>query len=323
MRWNARRWFLLLAVVLSQCTLSPSHLPQPTAPPWPSPVPFVFPSPTASPTWPPLPTGTPPPPTPTPVYYTIRPGDTFSELALRFGVSVEALQKANPDLNPNALPVGATVVIPLDPTHVPGLATPTPPAGLNLGPVACYPTAENGAWCLAAVTNTTDSDWLHVTARLTVALLTEQGTWTYREGTLLSLAQRVPAGTSRPLVAYFPPPWAAHWRTFASVNQALPLAEAARKARFPEVTWTWQAVADPAGLWVRLQGQWKVTGQASWVRLVAWAVDDTGQVVAARAWTWEGPWPAESEQAFDALYLYLLTPTAAQVHVVVEAVHVP
>lgn len=43
----------------------------------------------------------------------IGPGDTFSRLADRYGVSVRALQTANPAFNPAALPLGKTMTIPL------------------------------------------------------------------------------------------------------------------------------------------------------------------------------------------------------------------
>lgn len=45
-------------------------------------------------------------------YHTIRPGDTFSEIALRYHVSQTALQKANPGIDPNRIPAGGVLVIP-------------------------------------------------------------------------------------------------------------------------------------------------------------------------------------------------------------------
>lgn len=52
---------------------------------------------------------------PTPVSgptYVVQPGDTLFAIARQFGVTLEALQAANPAINANALPVGATLVIP-------------------------------------------------------------------------------------------------------------------------------------------------------------------------------------------------------------------
>lgn len=44
--------------------------------------------------------------------YTIQSGDTLLDIAFEYDVSVEALLKANPDLNPSALRIGEEIVIP-------------------------------------------------------------------------------------------------------------------------------------------------------------------------------------------------------------------
>ncbi|MBL8046335.1 MAG: peptidoglycan DD-metalloendopeptidase family protein [Anaerolineales bacterium] len=44
--------------------------------------------------------------------YVVQPGDTLFAIARQFGVTLEALQAANPTVNANALQVGATLVIP-------------------------------------------------------------------------------------------------------------------------------------------------------------------------------------------------------------------
>ena len=44
--------------------------------------------------------------------YTVKSGDTFWNLAIRFNTSVEAIQKANPTVNPNALQIGQVICIP-------------------------------------------------------------------------------------------------------------------------------------------------------------------------------------------------------------------
>lgn len=44
--------------------------------------------------------------------YTVRRGDTFYGIARRYGTSAEALAVANPDLNPENLPVGRRIVVP-------------------------------------------------------------------------------------------------------------------------------------------------------------------------------------------------------------------
>ncbi|SNS40535.1 LysM domain-containing protein [Anaerovirgula multivorans] len=53
---------------------------------------------------PPCPTGTTP--------YTIRSGDTFFNLAARYNTTVEAIRRANPTVNPDALQIGQLICIP-------------------------------------------------------------------------------------------------------------------------------------------------------------------------------------------------------------------
>jgi LysM repeat protein len=44
--------------------------------------------------------------------YTIQAGDTFFTLAQRFGTTVQAIQQANPGVNPNNLQIGQQICIP-------------------------------------------------------------------------------------------------------------------------------------------------------------------------------------------------------------------
>ena len=56
----------------------------------------------------------PPAPSPTPAYitYTIQPGDTLSEIALRYGTTVSALAALNNIADPNLIYAGNTIRIP-------------------------------------------------------------------------------------------------------------------------------------------------------------------------------------------------------------------
>lgn len=71
-----------------------------------------------------------PTPTPTPQgrrTHLIRPGETLTTIALRYGVSVNALMEANSLTNSDFLSTGQELIIPDEPTATPGpTATPTP-----------------------------------------------------------------------------------------------------------------------------------------------------------------------------------------------------
>jgi LysM repeat protein len=81
----------------------------------------------------PLPTPTPPVPVPSPTStYTIKSGDTLDSIAAALGITVSALEAANPTVNPNNLQVGSQITIPSTTTTTPApisTPVPTPPAG--------------------------------------------------------------------------------------------------------------------------------------------------------------------------------------------------
>ncbi len=115
---------------------APPQTDTPSPTPWPTPWPYLSPTPTLAPPTVTFPAGTPAPPTPTPIVYVIQKGDTLSAIAARYGVSVEALLQANPGLDPQALPVGASLIVPQAGQALGLLATPTP-----------YPVPLQGPWC--------------------------------------------------------------------------------------------------------------------------------------------------------------------------------
>lgn len=77
------------------------------------------------------------------VLRTVRAGDTFSALAQQYGTSVEAIRLANPYLDPERLPIGRTVTVPLP--------FPVTPVRIRT------PRRSSAMWC---------ADWLRAIPRL-------------------------------------------------------------------------------------------------------------------------------------------------------------
>ncbi len=69
---------------------------------------------------------TPPPPAATTQEYAIQKGDTYSTIAPKFGVTVKALQAANPTVDPAKLQIGKKIIIPAPTVATPGASGAAP-----------------------------------------------------------------------------------------------------------------------------------------------------------------------------------------------------
>lgn len=292
-------------------TATPTTTPTATATPrWLPLTPYLSPTPSTTPTplkapW--LPTSV--LPTPTPFVHTIQEGDTLLGIALQYGVDVEALQEANPALNPNLMPIGATVVIPLDKENPAGLPTPTP-LPLPLGPLACYPQADGSAWCLAVVQNDTGQ---------AVEALTGWLRWGEQETAMEALLNRLPAGARTVLLAHLSR-FVDESAPQAYLLTALPVDAATEVQRYLPAEAHLQVTTPLPARVVTVQGtvtwQSAKTPREVWLVLVGYATD--GRPVAARRWTFAGEQLGEGGMPFTGT-LYALGPPIAQVEALVEA----
>jgi LysM repeat protein len=140
-------------------------------------------------------------PSPTPSQYHVASGDTLSQIAEKYHVSLDALLVANPGVNPNALTLGQMLNIPGSPANIAGEATPTP-VPLPVEQVACYRAADRGLWCFVLLHDDGSEIIEDVTAQITL-MGTDSKPVTSQ--TALLLLDIVPPSQSMPLTAYFEP----------------------------------------------------------------------------------------------------------------------
>lgn len=108
-----------------------------------------------------------PRPTSTPFIYTIQSGDTFSTLAEKFKISQDELRAANPDISPNSMPVGGTLLIPDPSAPLAAASTPTPVL-VPVSQIICHPSIDSGMWCFALIENNTPDILENVSAQITL-----------------------------------------------------------------------------------------------------------------------------------------------------------
>ena len=221
-------------------------------------------------------------PSPTPFTYTVQRGDTISSIALKFGVSMDDLQAANPEISPNAMSVGQVINIPSNPDNPSGEPTPTP-APFTIPQIKCYPTADQGLWCLVLAHNDFSDFMENVSAQVT--LVDANNTVLASQTALLPL-NILPPDTALPLTVFFPPEIPMNVKPQVQVLTATRLLPGDQRYLPATVNNTLvQVNAD--GRSARVTGQAFLPGNAepaSQVWVTGTAYDEAGGVVGVRKW---------------------------------------
>jgi LysM repeat protein len=221
-------------------------------------------------------------PSSTPFTYTIKAGDTISSIALKFGVSMDSLQAANPEISPNTMSVGQVIKIPSDPANPSGEPTPTP-AAFTVQQIQCYPTIDKGMWCFVLVHNDYSDFMENVSAQVT---LVDVNNATLGSQTALLPLNILPPNTSLPLAVFFPPEIASDAKPQVQILTAIRLLPNDERYLPATINNTLVQVnagghsARVSGV-VLLQSSAKAAAQI-WVTGTAY--DDAGHVVGVRRW---------------------------------------
>jgi LysM repeat protein len=221
-------------------------------------------------------------PSPTPFTYTVQSGDTISSIALKFGVSIDNLQAANPEISPNAMSIGQVLNIPSDPDNPSGEPTPTP-TSFTIQQIECYPTADKGMWCFVLVHNDFSDFMENISAQVT--LVDTNNTALASQTALLPL-NILPPNTSLPLTVFFLPeiPFDAKPQVqILTAIRLLPNDERYLPATVSNTLVQINADGHSAHVsgQVLLPNQSKAAGQL-WIAGTAY--DDMGRVIGVRRW---------------------------------------
>jgi murein DD-endopeptidase MepM/ murein hydrolase activator NlpD len=224
-------------------------------------------------------------PSPTPFTYTVQRGDTISSIALKFGVSMDDLQAANPEISPNAMSVGQVIKNTSTPENPSGEPTPTP-VPFTVQEIECYPTADQGMWCFVLVHNDFSDFMENVSAQVT---LVDANNKALASQTALLPLNILPPDTSLPLTVFFPPDVPFDAKPRVQVLTAIRLL--AGDARYiPAAVNNTLVQVDAEGRSARLSGRVLLpenakAAQKVWVAGTAY--DEAGNVVGVRRWEWE------------------------------------
>ena len=224
----------------------------------------------------------PPPPTPTPVTYKVAKGDTMLGIALRYGILLEDLLAANPEVDPRFLSIDTVLIIPPGQETPVALVTPTPPP-LELDNPVCYPTADGGAWCFLPVEN--DQPYALENISAWIGIYDQEGENVAGEVGITPL-NLLPPDQSMPVVASFPPPLPERFTASSDRFSAFGVADTGD--RYLEIRLAIDRVEiSENGLQASLHGSVRLPARSPAAKLV-WllgvAYDAGGNVVGVRRW---------------------------------------
>ena len=260
----------------SVIALAPGSTPTPTN--------TLAPSPTLTPTQ---------TPTPSPVTYTVTEKDDMFGVALRYGISLDALKAANPTVIPNMMSVGTVLIIPITPTPIsesanPDNPTPTPdpfsPLRLAMAPV-CYQDALGGVYCFVQLENVSDSPVENPSVRFT---LTGKDASALEMDGILPL-NILPAKETIPAVAYFPSPVPGEFEVSAEITDWLPVMPDDARYLDAEIVAEAPTISGGAGFAGVAGVVTLPQGQAEYVWVLGVVYDVNGQVLGLRRWEPETP----------------------------------
>jgi LysM repeat protein len=236
-------------------------------------------------------------PSPTPFTYTVQTDDTISSIALKFGVSIDDLQAANPEISPNAMSVGTVLKIPSNPDNPSGEPTPTP-APFTIQQIECYPTTDKGMWCFILVYNDFPDFIENVSAQVTLVDLDNA---TLASQTALLPLNILPPNTSLPLAVFFPPDIPANVKPQVQVLTAIRLLPNDERY-LPATIHNTLVEINADGHSAQVSGQVLSPSQttaAAQVWMAATAYDDTGRVIGVRRWESDTALPAGGSLPFE------------------------
>ncbi len=245
-------------------------------------------------------------------------------IALRYGISLEALKTANPGVNPYAMGVGTQLMIPITPT--PMVATPTPQTSQPTATATstavlslqtdCYRDAAGGVICFVLAQNLSEKPIENPTALVTLSGVSTEYSQTQTAILPLNL---LPAGAALPLVTYFQPPTPEQFTATAQADFWLPVPE--EDTRYLEAFLEdLQTEISADGCSAKVNGQVALadpTQQASSIWLLATAFSQDGNVVGIRRWEAPQPIPAGQSIPFS-ITVYSMVPVIARVEVSTE-----
>lgn len=213
-------------------------------------------------------------PTSTPHIYIVQQGDTFSEIAEAFKISISDLRAANPDVSPNTMSIGETLIIP-DPSAIFAAASTPTPVSVPITQTICYSDNSSGLHCFALIQNNTNQILENVSAKFN---LLDENNNLIASQTAFTALDFVAPNTSLPVYIYFP-------NVTQKVNPQVQLLSAfqGNSSNYVQATIN-NSITEIDGNYANVSGQIYLSQPANQVWIVAVAYDKNNLVVGVKRW---------------------------------------
>jgi LysM repeat protein len=225
-----------------------------------------------------------PAPSPTPIMYVVKSGDTLLGIAIEYGTTVAAIQQANGIINPAALQPGQELIIPLTAGSIELakqlLPTPTPVEARVQG-LRLYETSVGSLWCLGEVFNPNERSLENVQVRI---VLKDASGQVLAEAKPFTIMDVIPPGGQSPFGSLFTSPPARYASFEATIIRAEPSTEPGGRYAALQIT-SKQGGTD--GLQFRVFGKARNSSDkpATGVKIIVTAYDAAGNVIGYRQQT--------------------------------------
>ena len=223
-------------------------------------------------------------PTPTPVIYVVKSGDTLLGIAIEYGTTVAAIQQANGIINPASLQPGQEIIIPLTAGSAELakqlLPTPTPVAAKVQG-LRFYETSVGSLWCLGEVLNPNERALENVQVRI---VLKDASGQVLAEAKPFTVMDVIPPGGRSPFGSLFTSPPARYASFEATIIRAEPSTEPGGRYAALQIT-SKQGGTD--GLQFRVFGKVRNSSDkpAAGAKIIVTAYDAASNVIGYRQQT--------------------------------------
>jgi len=220
-----------------------------------------------------------PSPTSTPRSHSVKLGETLGGIALIYNVSLDSILKINPEVNPNTMTVGMTILIPAE-TQVPGNQTPFPtPIVMPVTNLHCSSDSIQGVWCFGTIENVSDS--IQESVVINVNLADQQATALFSQKALLPLNVLFP-GEKLPFAVYFSPIMPDPFQFSAQFSSSIPIDDSINQYRRVEIS-DQQYVVNSSGF-AQVKGSYELPENTSKIWILGVGFNESGEIIGIRKW---------------------------------------